>query len=145
MSKQAWKLKPGATWRGKLEQRHPKHGTVVDSRGKKLLIPRPRDVDAAVRRVRKGRVMTISTLRNRLAEGTGADSACPLCTGIFLRIVAEAAEEDLLAGRKRVAPWWRVVRDDGSLNPKLPGGIQIQASRLRTEGVALIGGCVKVR
>ncbi|MCG3130902.1 MAG: hypothetical protein FLDDKLPJ_01676 [Phycisphaerae bacterium] len=145
MSKQTWKLKPGATWRDKLERRHPKHGTVVDSRGKKLLIPRPRDVDAAVRRVRKGRVMTINDLRDRLAGGTGADSACPLCTGIFLRIVAEAAEEDLRAGRKRVAPWWRIVRDDGSLNPKLPGGTKTQASRLRAEGVAFIGGCVKMR
>lgn len=145
MANAAWKLKPGTTWRDKLEQRHPKHGTVVDSRGKKLLIPSPLDVDAAVRQVRKGRVMTIGDLRDRLAAGTGANSACPLCTGIFLRIVAETAEENLRAGRKRVAPWWRIVGEDGSLNPKLPGATKTQASRLRSEGVAMVRGHAEVK
>ena len=99
-----------------------------------MLIARPRDVDALVRRVRKGRIATVNQLRERLAKDRGADTTCPLTTGIFLRIVAEVAEEELQAGKKRVAPYWRVLRGKGALNPKYPGGVEAQASRLREEG-----------
>ncbi len=102
--------------------------------GKTMLIPRPRDVDAAIRKVRKGRLVTIGEIREFLAREHGADTTCPLTTGIFLRITAEAAEEDRRDGKKRITPYWRVIRDDGSLNPKFPGGVAAQARRLREEG-----------
>jgi len=35
---------------------------------------------------------------------------------------AEAAEEDLKSGKKRMTPYWRVVKADGSLYQKFPGG-----------------------
>jgi alkylated DNA nucleotide flippase Atl1 len=108
-----------------------------------MLIPRPLDVEALVRAIPKGRVLTQSKLRERLAADAGADCACPLTTGIFVRIVAEAAEEDVRAGKKRVAPYWRVVRDDGRMNPKFPGGPDQQASRLSAEGIALRAGRVQ--
>ena len=57
-----------------------------------------------------------------------------MTTGIFLRIVAEVAAEDLAAGKTRVAPFWRVLRERGALNPKLPGGVEAQSHRLRAEG-----------
>ena len=72
-----------------------------------------------------------------LAEGHAADTACPLVTGIFVRIAAEAAEEDAAAGKTKITPYWRVVKDDGSLNPKFPGGVEAQAERLRDEGHAI--------
>ena len=99
-----------------------------------MLIPRPLDVDAFIRKVRRGRVVTMGELRKRLARDAGADTACPLCTGIFVRIAAGAAEEDRAAGKKRIIPYWRVVRNDGSMNPKLPGGIEAQTERLKAEG-----------
>jgi len=105
-----------------------------------MLIARPRDVDTLVRRIRKGRVATVNQLRERLARDQGADTTCPLTTGIFLRIVAEVAEEDLAAGKKRVAPYWRVLRGKGALNPKYPGGVEAQARRLRGEGHELAKG-----
>lgn len=61
-------------------------------------------------------------------------------TGIFVHIVSEAAEEHAAAGKKRVTPYWRVVRDDGSLNPRSPGGVERQAERLRDEGHRIIEG-----
>ena len=79
-------------------------------------------------------------LRERLARDGGADVTCPLTTGIFVRIVAEAAEEDRRAGKKQIAPYWRVVRDDGSLNEKFPGGPRAQARKLRAEGFAIKAG-----
>jgi alkylated DNA nucleotide flippase Atl1 len=61
---------------------------------------------------------------------------CPLTTGIFLRIIAEAAEEFARAGGETVAPYWRVVRDDGAMIEKFPGGAKAQARRLAAEGIA---------
>jgi hypothetical protein len=138
-----WKLAAGRTWRGKLEGEHPNHGKIVPvpPRMRKrfgagtMLIPRPLDVDAAMRRARKGRLITQSQIRQLLAAQSEADCACPMTTGIFIRIVAEAAEEDRRAGKKRITPYWRTVRDDGTLNEKFPGGARAQAAKLRIEGV----------
>jgi alkylated DNA nucleotide flippase Atl1 len=108
--------------------------------GGTMAIAHPLDVDALVRRIRKGSVATVRQLRERLARKYGANHTCPLTTGIFLRIVAEVAEEDRRAGKKNLAPYWRVVRDDGSLNDKFPGGARAQARRLRAEGLAVTFG-----
>ncbi|MBI5058383.1 MGMT family protein [candidate division KSB1 bacterium] len=103
-----------------------------------MLIATPRLVEAKIREVRKGRLTTLSRIRRELAAEQGADSTCPLTTGIFLRIVAEFAEEERAQGMTRVTPYWRVVKDDGSLNPKFPGGIDAHANMLRAEGVEII-------
>ena len=102
-----------------------------------MLIPTPKLVDALIRKVPKGKLVTVSELRRRLAADFAADVTCPLTTGIFVRIAAEAAEEDRANGRARVTPYWRVVKDDGSLNPKFPGGVDNQAQYLRDEGFTL--------
>ena len=106
----------------------------------RMLIPRPIDVDAAIRLVPRGRVATQAQLRARLAKDAGADVACPITTGIFVRICSEAAEEDFRIGRKRVTPYWRVVRDDGNLIGKFPGGSEAQARRLADEGIDVQAG-----
>ena len=136
------------TWREKLEQGSPKvvditpkmagrFGTKI---GDKMLIARPLDVDALIRRVERGRLVTAEQLRERLARDFHADLTCPLTTGIFIRIAAEAAEEDLDRGAKEITPYWRVVKADGSLNQKLPGGTEAQAARLREEGHSIEPG-----
>ncbi len=148
MSAIKWKNAAGKTWRTKLEQDHPSHGKVVRVPPKMrkafgsgtMLIPRPRDVDAIMRSVKKGRLITTSEIRKRLARKAGADCACPLTTGIFIRIAAEAAEEDRRAGRARITPYWRTVRDDGGLNEKYPGGAAAQAAKLRKEGISIEAG-----
>jgi alkylated DNA nucleotide flippase Atl1 len=55
-----------------------------------------------------------------------------------LNIVARAAREMEVMGIEGSAPWWRVVKSDGSLNDKFPGGIAEQARRLGTEGISLV-------
>lgn len=99
-----------------------------------MVVPAPREVDAAMRRIRKGTTATINDLRRRLARAHGTDHACPITTGIFAWIAAHAAAEDEAAGRKRVTPWWRLLKSDGRLNPKYPGGIEEQRRRLEAEG-----------
>jgi hypothetical protein len=88
-----------------------------------MLVPSPLEVEAFIRTVRKGSVTTVSQIREYLAAKYAVDAACPLTTGIFVRLAAEAAEEDARAGEIRSTPYWRVVKDDGSLNPKFPGGV----------------------
>ena len=127
-------------WREKLErQQQPK---IVDipprmqaRMGKgRMVIPRPLDVDALIRRVPRGKLVTVLQLRQELARRSKVDVACPLCTGIFVRIAAEAADEERRAGKKIVTPYWRVVSSKGQLNPKFPGGLNSQRRMLANEG-----------
>jgi len=100
----------------------------------RMLIATPVAIDEVIRTIPKGELLTSSKLRNKLAAMYNADYACPMTTGIFLRIVGEYAEEQRTSGVKDIAPYWRVVRDDGSLIDKLPGGINHQAALLANEG-----------
>jgi len=142
----ASKLRSRAPWRTKLEHPSiplPKIVAVPakwQSRFGKgtMAIPRPLDVDALVRAVKKGRVMTQGQLRARLARKYRVDHTCPLTTGIFLRIVSQVAEEDRRAGKKTLTPYWRMLRDDGGLSEKFPGGTRAQARRLRKEGLSIV-------
>ena len=136
------------TWREKME--NPNLPKVVDIPPKMqkrlgtgtLLIPSPRDVETVIRGIPRGEVMTVRRIRERLAAKYATTSACPLVTGIFVRISAEAAEEEALAGKTAITPYWRVVKDDGSLNPKFPGGVERQARRLLGEGLPVVKGRV---
>jgi len=100
----------------------------------KMVIPKPLDVDALIRRVPRGKMATVLQLREELARRSHVDVACPLCTGIFVRISAEAAEEERRAGKKSVTPYWRVISSEGLLNPKFPGGVTGQRRMLAAEG-----------
>ncbi|HUI41559.1 MAG TPA: hypothetical protein VL523_06295 [Terriglobia bacterium] len=128
------------SWRAKLEK--PQEPKVVDIPPRMqrqcgtgtMLIPRPLDVDALVRAVPRGRLVTVNQIRARLAAEHHADVTCPLTTGIFLRISAEAAEEDRRAGKSRITPYWRVLREGGRLNEKYPVGVVGQAKHLKAEG-----------
>jgi len=135
------KFKSKTSWREKLERpQEPKLVKIPPTMARfgngTMLIPTPSLVDSLIRKVPKGRLVTVSELRRKLAQDFAADVACPLTTGIFVRIVAEAAEEDRSLGRKRITGYWRVVKDDGRLNPKFPGGIEEQTRHLRNEGFA---------
>ena len=56
-----------------------------------MLIPSPLDVDAQIRKVPRGKVVTLTQLREKLARAAGADITCPMVAGMFVRIAAEAA------------------------------------------------------
>jgi alkylated DNA nucleotide flippase Atl1 len=136
------------TWRQKLEEEHPEHGKVVDIPPKmqnrfgtgKMLIPKPMDINALINKIPKGKLATVTQIREKLAKDAHANCSCPMTTGIFLRIVAEVAEEDVRSGKMEVTPYWRVIKADGSLNEKFPGGTQSQASHLKKEGHSIESG-----
>ncbi len=106
--------------------------------GKSMLIPTPLLVAAEIRATRRGRLVTVSEIRDRLAKRHRTEKTCPLVTGIFLSILAGASEEALAVGRKPIAPWWRVVDDKGRLLEKAPPGVVRQAALLAAEGVIAV-------
>jgi hypothetical protein len=128
------------SWRQKLErQQEPKIVNIPPRMQPQLgkgtmVIPRPLDVDGLMRQVRQGKLATVPQLRDELARRSHVDVACPLTTGIFIRIAAEAAEEERRAGAKAITPYWRVLSSEGGLNPKFPGGVAAQRRRLSGEG-----------
>ena len=99
-----------------------------------LVIPAPSEVDSIMKRVPRGKLTTINDIRHLLANKHSATIACPITTGIFAWIAANAAEEMRLEGRKIITPYWRTLKSEGQLNPKYPGGIERQAAQLKAEG-----------
>ena len=136
-------MKSKLSWREKLEKpQQPKLVKVPPKMSRfgkgTMLIPTPKLVDELIRRIPSGKLVTVGEIRRKLAADFVADVTCPLTTGIFIRIAAEAAEEDRAGGRRRITPYWRVVKDDGSLNPKFPGGEKLQTQCLREEGLSIV-------
>jgi hypothetical protein len=119
-------MKPKKSWREKL-------ATSKDL-PKTMVIPAPLEVDALMKQVPKGRVVTINELRAALAAKHKVTFACPLTTGIFSWIAAPAAAEAEAEGAKRVTHYWRTLKTGGEINPKYPGGVDGGAKRLRAEG-----------
>ena len=96
-----------------------------------------------MRKPSSGQLVTVNQIRERLAQDFRADSTCPLTTGSFIRIAAEAAEGYRHLGREDTTPYWRTLKSDGSLNEKLPGGGAAQARRLQNEGHTIEHGAGK--
>lgn len=103
-----------------------------------MVIPAPIEVDELMRRVPKGKVVSINELRTALAKKHGVNVACPITTGIFSWIAAHAADEAARDGAKRITPYWRTLKTGGELNPKYPGGIPELSKRLRNEGHTIV-------
>ena len=129
------------SWREKLADSKglPKVGAVTGKLTKRwgtgrMVIPAPLEVDALMKQVPKGRVVTINELRAFLAARHRAKIACPITTGIFSWIAAHAAAEAEAEGAKRVTPYWRTLKTGGEINPKYPGGAEEISRRLQAEG-----------
>lgn len=138
-------MKPKKSWREKLadDKGLPRVCEVTGKMTKRwgtgrMVIPAPREVDALMKQVPKGRVVTINELRAVLAARHHANFACPITTGIFSWIAAHAAAEAEAEGKKRVTRYWRTLKTGGEINPKYPGGVEEIARRLRAEGHTVI-------
>lgn len=100
-------------------------------------IPSPLEVDAIMKSVPEGRLITINQIREKVAKKHGASFGCPITTGIFAGIAARAAAEDAAEGKKEITPYWRTLKGKGELNEKYPGGLEGQAEKLKGEGHAI--------
>jgi alkylated DNA nucleotide flippase Atl1 len=139
-------MKRRKTWREKLadDKNLPKVARIEGAMSRRwgatgtVVVPAPREVDAAMRNVPKGRVVTINEIRAHLARKHRATIGCPLTTGIFAWIAAHAAEEAAADGAKRITPYWRTLKASGELNPKFPGGVANLKARLEAEGHRIV-------
>ena len=103
-----------------------------------VVIPAPLEVDEIMRKIPKGKLVTVNEIRAALAKKHGATIGCPITTGIFTLIAARAAGEDEAEGKKRVTPYWRTLKGQGEVNPKYPGGVDAQRLRLEAEGHTVV-------
>ncbi|MFC1738308.1 hypothetical protein ACFL1G_04560 [Planctomycetota bacterium] len=134
-------MKRKKSWREKLESSKdlPKVVKIDETKSKRwgtgtVVIPTPKEVDQIMKNVPKGKLITINEIRKILAKKYSATIGCPITTGIFSWIAANAAAEARAEGKKRITPYWRTLKSGGELNPKYPGGIKDLKHRLQAEG-----------
>jgi len=102
--------------------------------GGTMVIPHPMQVMELMASIPEGQVATLDEVRTTLAGKNGADIACPMTSGIFMSMVAQASHEDKEEQGSFSVAYWRSLKRNGELNPKFPEGIEGQAKRLEAEG-----------
>jgi hypothetical protein len=98
-------------------------------KGDSVVLASGTDVYDHMMKVPLGRLQTLTVLCRKLATKYNVDYCCTLTTGIQVNIAANASLE---LGEE--LPFWRTIKNDGSLNPKYPGGVDAQLKRLTEEG-----------
>lgn len=93
-----------ATYQERYDSARPSYIRVNDKKfadlpaGTTVLIPSPSDIEHELNGLAADEHITLTELRQRLAERHDADGTCPVMCGMNLRIVAELALEALDAG-----------------------------------------------
>jgi alkylated DNA nucleotide flippase Atl1 len=138
-------VKKKLSWQEKLNNSkdYPKVEEIEGKMAKKwgtgtMVIPAPVEVDELMRKVPKGKIVTINEIRAALARKHGVTIGCPLTTGIFAWISANAAEEQKMEGKTDITPYWRTLKTGGFLNEKYPGGLEAQKLLLEKEGHVIL-------
>jgi alkylated DNA nucleotide flippase Atl1 len=133
------------SWSEKLQDSKglPKVEKITDKMSKRwgsgtVVIPAPIEVNEIMRRVPEGKLTTINEIRVALAKKHGATIGCPITTGIFAWIAANAAEEQRQKGEKDITPYWRTLKTGGVINEKYPGGVEAQKKLLEKEGHKIV-------
>lgn len=102
--------------------------------GSKMFFAPPSFYDELMKKVPKGKLMTLGQMRNYLAVKFGADFTDPMTAGIFVNIVAWASYQR----KEDITPYWRTLKSDGELNSKYPEGVELQKKLLEEEGYTII-------
>ncbi len=102
--------------------------------GTKMFFAPPFYYDELIKRVPKGKLITIGQMRDYLAKQNNADFTDPMTAGIFVQIVAWASYQRNID----ITPYWRVLKSDGELNIKYPEAIELQKRLLEEEGHMII-------
>lgn len=134
------------SWREKVDALRATKKVVLDApfagipAGSRLFVATPQVVEAYVRAIPRGEARTAVRLRRELARRHGCDATCPVSTAIFLRMVAEAAWEEVQRGTPatQVAPFWRVVEPDSALARKLSVDADWLRARREEEGLSSV-------
>lgn len=103
----------------------------------KMLIATPLIVDEYIRQIPKGHFTDIKQIRKDLAAEYKAQYTCPVTTGIFIRIVAEAAYEEYEKGKplSKITPFWRALSAKSPSAKKLSFGLKFLLDQQKKEGI----------
>ena len=103
--------------------------------GSNMFIATPQLIEQYIQEIGFGQRIDSKTLRKDLALEHNADHTCPITTGIFLRIVAEANYEKLQQGQplEDITPFWRVVEPTSALAKKLTCGQDFLVQQIEKE------------
>lgn len=102
--------------------------------GNKMFIAPPIYYDTIMKKVPKGKLITVGKIREYLAKQNNADFTDPMTAGIFVNIVAWASYQRT----EDITPYWRTLKSDGELNAKYPEAINLQKRLLQEEGHIII-------
>ena len=103
--------------------------------GSNMFIATPKIIDQYIQEIGFGKRVDAKSLRKDLAIEHNADYTCPVTTGIFLRIVAEANYEKLQQGKsiEEITAFWRVIEPNSALSKKLTFGQDFLLQQIKKE------------
>ena len=108
--------------------------TIKKYGGEKMFFAPPVTYDEIMKKVPRGKVITVGAIREYLAKENGADFTDPITAGIFVSIAAWASHQRT----EDKTPYWRTLKANGELNAKYPGGIAAQKEKLEAEGHTVV-------
>ncbi len=94
-----------------------------------MLLPGPATVAALIEKTPAGRLITTNLLCQKLARQFNVRGTCPVTTQKALEALAHDPGANVA--------YWRVVKANGGLMNRFPGGAESQAERLQKEGFTL--------
>ncbi len=114
-------------WRRRFDKAGPPKTVVLETdfagikAGSTLYIGSPGVFANYIARIPSGETRTVERVRNELARRNGAQATCPVTTAIYLKVVAEVAIAELVAGKPRtsVVPFWRVIEPGSRIAARL--------------------------
>ena len=106
--------------------------------GDPVVLVNPSEVVELMKKVPKGKIITIVEICKTIAKKHKVKGCCSLTTGIFIMTAANATEEAAQMGKTLDIPYWRTLKADGFLNEKYPGGALAQKRLLEEEGFTIV-------
>ena len=90
-------------------------------KGETMLVSSPVSIAKYIKKIPKGKKMTVNEMREALAKKAKANKTCPVSTGIFLRIAVEASleEQSKKKLKKPKLPFWRIIDEKSTIAKKL--------------------------
>ena len=99
-----------------------------------ILIPSPIDIERLINQSKQGELLTVDMIREHLANAKGLRLTASAPTNIYLKKIALASIEEEQQGKDYFTPYWRVLKENGLINEKFPGGYEKQQELLEKEG-----------
>ena len=106
--------------------------------GDEVVLVNPSEVIEIMRKVPRGKLMTIVEICKQIAKEHKVEACCSLTTGIFIMTAANATEEAAKEGKSLNIPYWRTLKAGGLLNEKYPGGAEAHKKLLEKEGFKIL-------